>query len=167
MRKLFQTLFLSLCSVSLSLQQSCVNQKFVIIGAGVAGLSAAQKLKTLGCTDITVLEARNRIGGRINTENMGTNLLPLNVDMGASWIHGIGPGAGDLKQYKGKENPIYTLAKANKIKTVRTWKDSDSTEENYYWYLDPQTHLSEARVTKMEDDVADWLSEKQDTATPV
>jgi len=65
-------------------------------------MGAAKELKTQGC-NVTVLEARNRTGGRINTDTMGAN----KVDMGASWIHGIGPGLGDDPKYKGKNNPIY------------------------------------------------------------
>ena len=62
---------------------------------------------------LIVLEARNRTGGRINTETMGST----KVDMGASWIHGIGPGLGDDPKYLGKNNPIYTIAQDNKIAT--------------------------------------------------
>jgi len=90
----------------------------LVIGAGPAGMGAAKELKSQGC-NVTVLEARNRTGGRINTENMGTT----KVDMGASWIHGIGPGLGDDPSYKGKMNPIYTIAQDNKISTVQTWAD--------------------------------------------
>ena len=39
--------------------------KVVIIGAGISGLSCAEKL-SVQC-DVTILEARDRIGGRINT----------------------------------------------------------------------------------------------------
>ena len=97
----------------------------------MSGLGAASQLKSQGCTNITVLEARSRIGGRINTEVMGTTGgTGIKVDMGASWIHGLGPGAGDLEEFKGKENPIYTLAKANKITTLQTWANVDNVEES-------------------------------------
>lgn len=39
--------------------------KVLIIGAGMAGLSAAQHLASNGLTDFKILEARSRIGGRI------------------------------------------------------------------------------------------------------
>jgi len=39
--------------------------KILIIGAGMAGLSAASHLVKNGVTDFKILEARNRIGGRI------------------------------------------------------------------------------------------------------
>jgi hypothetical protein len=63
------------------------------------------------------------MGGRINTETMGSS--SIKVDMGASWIHGIGPGLGDVGAYEGKNNPIYNLAKANSISTEATWQDDD------------------------------------------
>ncbi len=54
----------------------------LIIGAGIAGLSAARELTRRGCT-VSVLEARERIGGRIWTDRS----LGIPLDLGASWIH--------------------------------------------------------------------------------
>ena len=90
----------------------------IVIGAGVSGMGAAKEVKAQGC-NVTVLEARNRTGGRINTETMGST----KVDMGASWIHGIGPGLGNDPKYLGKNNPIYTIAQDSKIATYQTWAD--------------------------------------------
>jgi len=55
----------------------------VVIGAGVAGLSAARELSAAG-RDVLVLEARDRIGGRTWT----VDLAGAPADLGASWIHG-------------------------------------------------------------------------------
>ncbi|OWY58531.1 hypothetical protein B7486_79465, partial [cyanobacterium TDX16] len=56
----------------------------VVVGAGASGLAAAQQLAEAGF-EVQVLEARERIGGRIWTEDLdGTP-----VDLGASWIHGV------------------------------------------------------------------------------
>lgn len=55
-----------------------------IVGAGVAGIAAASRLMENGIHDITILEAENRIGGRIFT----TNLDESNIELGAQWIHG-------------------------------------------------------------------------------
>lgn len=41
--------------------------KVVIVGAGAAGISAAAQFLTEGYTNIVILEAENRIGGRIHT----------------------------------------------------------------------------------------------------
>ncbi len=113
--------------------QTC-SQSFIVIGAGVAGLGAARELQSKGCT-VTVLEARNRTGGRINSVSLGS----YQVDMGASWIHGIGPGAGSLSEYNGKMNPIYELTQEFNIGTTATWTDVENVEEKYYWWKNPGT----------------------------
>ena len=79
-----------------------------------------------------MLEARNRTGGRIYTDTMGAS--SIKVDMGASWIHGIGPGIGNLTEYEGQYNPIYNLAKKYNISTVATWVDEDLAKVKYYWW---------------------------------
>ncbi len=75
----------------------------LIIGAGMAGLTAAKRLSDRGL-EVRVLEARNRMGGRILTnEDLG---MPL--DLGASWIHGT------------RGNPLTGLARRANMRTVRT-----------------------------------------------
>jgi monoamine oxidase len=59
------------------------NKKVVVVGAGVSGLSAAQKLKELGA-EVSVLEAQSRLGGRLWTDRS----LGSPFEMGAGWIHG-------------------------------------------------------------------------------
>lgn len=59
------------------------NKSVLVIGAGMAGLAAARSLADAGWP-VRIIEARNRIGGRIDTNReWGTPL-----EMGASWIHG-------------------------------------------------------------------------------
>lgn len=55
----------------------------IVIGAGVAGLAAAKRLKETGHTAV-VLEATARAGGRVFTDVDG-------LDLGAQWIHGNHP----------------------------------------------------------------------------
>lgn len=45
--------------------------KVVIVGAGAAGIAAASKLLQRGVSDFVILEANNRIGGRICTKDFG------------------------------------------------------------------------------------------------
>ncbi len=62
----------------------------VVIGAGVAGLTTARALSSRG-QRVAVLEARDRIGGRLFTERSGGRI----TDCGASWIHGVDDGPLD------------------------------------------------------------------------
>lgn len=58
--------------------------KVIIIGAGAAGIAAACRLYQEGITDIKVLEAEDRLGGRIHSVEYGGSV----VDLGAQWCHG-------------------------------------------------------------------------------
>jgi len=53
----------------------------VVVGAGVAGLTAASRLAAAG-VDVVVLEARDRVGGRLLTEDVGG----LELELGGQWI---------------------------------------------------------------------------------
>ncbi|MFT6397933.1 MAG: monoamine oxidase [Bradymonadia bacterium] len=59
------------------------HSRVAVIGAGMAGLTAASRLSEAGLV-VTVWEARDRIGGRLHTDAS----LGLPLDLGASWIHG-------------------------------------------------------------------------------
>ena len=92
----------------------------IVIGAGPAGLAAARQLQDAGYA-VLVLEARDRLGGRVHTQvfeaktfesegakgrpTVRRKLRPANLDLGASYIHGCAPG-----------NPAYDLAKVCGIK---------------------------------------------------
>ncbi|MFB9126683.1 flavin monoamine oxidase family protein, partial [Paraburkholderia dipogonis] len=57
-----------------------------IIGAGLAGLTAARDLKRAGCESFVVLEARDRVGGRTLNHDLGNGYFS---EAGGQWI---GPG---------------------------------------------------------------------------
>ncbi len=58
----------------------------LVIGAGMAGLTAARTLAEAGLS-VIVLEARNRVGGRILTQRIGDET----IELGAEFIHGRPP----------------------------------------------------------------------------
>ena len=83
-------------------------RRVIVIGAGIAGLTAARDLQASGAR-VIVVEARDRIGGRIHTSRAWSDVP---VDLGASWIHGT---AG---------NPVTDLARQAGAGTVATSYDS-------------------------------------------
>jgi len=72
-----------------------------IVGAGMAGLTAANTLVAAG-KRVIVLEARPRVGGRAFTDN--TFVLP--ADLGAQWFH------------QGLVNPLIALANSRGVRTI-------------------------------------------------
>lgn len=83
----------------------------VVVGAGVAGLTAAQALHQAGHR-VVVLEGRDRIGGRTFTSQVG----PATVDLGAAWIHGP------------EDNPVALLAQRNDL----TYQPQDLTPDLFF-----------------------------------
>ena len=72
-------IFMIFSTASFSEQQ---NNQIIVVGAGIAGLGAAKELHDSGY-EVTVLEASERIGGRIYTDRS----LGFTVERGANWIH--------------------------------------------------------------------------------
>ncbi|KAF5189220.1 Amine oxidase [Thalictrum thalictroides] len=94
--------------------------RIVIVGAGMAGLVAAHKLykSTAASKDVfelCVVEGGNRIGGRICTSEFGGD----QIEMGATWIHGIGG------------SPIYGIAKEiGALQNEKPWERMDGFPED-------------------------------------
>ncbi|MFK7793580.1 MAG: flavin monoamine oxidase family protein [Devosiaceae bacterium] len=95
----------------------------LVLGAGIAGLSAARTLTDAGAR-VIVLEASQRIGGRIFTDRS----LGLPVEVGAGWIHGpLG-------------NPITRLAQEAGLETFVT------DDDNFQLYRSNGTPVLDAQL---------------------
>ena len=77
----------------------------VVVGAGVAGLRAARDLVDRG-HDVVVLEARDRIGGRIHT--VRDPALPVPIELGAEFLHGS--AAETIETAHAAGAPAYDIA---------------------------------------------------------
>jgi hypothetical protein len=58
----------------------------IVVGAGIAGLSATKELRRLGHS-VLILEANDRIGGRGFVGLIGDEGVP--IDYGGAWLHGV------------------------------------------------------------------------------
>lgn len=84
----------------------CLDRHFervAVIGAGFAGLATARTLADAGA-DVEILEARNRIGGRVHS----VDLVSAAGELGANWLQ------------QGHRNPLLKLASEIDAKTIKT-----------------------------------------------
>jgi monoamine oxidase len=85
------------------------NAKVIVIGAGISGIETARFLYDHNIQNLTLLEARKRIGGRIDTQRKGVSTP---IDLGAAWIHGAAKERNQKDQ-----NPLINLGKIYGLKT--------------------------------------------------
>ncbi|CAL9121708.1 unnamed protein product [Musa textilis] len=91
--------------------------KVIIVGAGMSGISTAKTLSDAGIKDILILEATDRIGGRMRK----ASFTGLNVEVGANWVEGV----------NGLEiNPIWEMA--NKLHLTKFISDLHNISSNTY-----------------------------------
>jgi len=80
-------------------EEKIISCEVIVIGAGAAGLAAADELSQAG-RQVLVLEARSRIGGRCWTRHFPGLSAP--VELGAEFIHGRPPVTLALLQRAGR-----------------------------------------------------------------
>lgn len=109
----------------------------IVVGAGVAGLTAARLLSQAG-RRVVVLEARDRVGGRVVTDRR----FALATDLGASWIHGV---AG---------SPVAAAAEAFGMRMVEFTVGGYQPDSRPIAYYGPDgTRLTDAAARRFADDI--------------
>lgn len=111
----------------------------LIIGAGAAGMAAARALSARGL-DIRLIEARDRIGGRIHTERPPHLHFP--IELGAEYVHGCPPALWEIVNEAG--------IRLNDT-CVNHWTSQDGTltmQTDYYGKLEA---FFEDMLTRAED----------------
>lgn len=92
-------------------ERSCRSTQVAILGAGVAGITAAQALHNASIEDFVIIDRNDYIGGRVRHTTFGASPVdgtPYTVELGANWVQGLG-GDG------APENPIWTFTQKYNI----------------------------------------------------
>ncbi|KAL6366047.1 hypothetical protein LRP88_00142 [Fusarium phalaenopsidis] len=123
MRHSYSQLLAVFCGVLLGTSQAiavprggtCKKTKIAILGAGVAGITAAQTLSNASIHDFLIVEHNDYVGGRLRKTSFGEGPdgKPLTVELGANWVEG-------LESEKGNQNPIWRLAQKHGIKNTQS-----------------------------------------------
>lgn len=109
----------------------------IVIGAGLAGVTAARLLEKAG-RRVVVLEARDRIGGRMHTDRTDG----IVTDLGASWIHGI------------NDSPVFAIAQALALPTVEFTVGGYQPDSRPLVYFAPDgARLTHAEARRFADDI--------------
>ncbi|KAA0715493.1 Spermine oxidase [Triplophysa tibetana] len=126
--------------------------KVVVVGSGFAGVAAAATLVKAGFQNVLVLEAKDRVGGRVHTTKPFTDKV---LEVGANWIHGQ------------KGNPLFQLAKEHNLLSEESSTSTNMcsqhsvTSKNYFFREDgmqvPKKVVDQvrSRFTKLTDKAFD------------
>ena len=111
----------------------------LVFGAGVTGVTTARALYDNGLTKVLVLEAEDRIGGRIKNIEFGG----VQVELGANWIHKVDVNMENREN----DHPIWTIAHSTNIcpKTFTSSLETEKTDfSNYEAYDENGNNDAEA-----------------------
>lgn len=138
-------------------------QSVAVVGAGMAGLASADALQQMGY-NVTVFEARDRLGGRVHTHH---GLAPYPIELGAEFIHGHKAGTWSyLQRFKMKatdslfaQDECFGVFKDGEMlrypqtETLAGWEVIERLEKR--WFLPKQ---DESLVTWLNMPIDSWVN---------
>ncbi|HEV2714933.1 MAG TPA: FAD-dependent oxidoreductase, partial [Terriglobales bacterium] len=137
------------------------NPDVIVLGAGAAGLSAAVELSRAGLT-VAIIEARDRIGGRIFTLRDPVCNAP--IELGAEFIHGKPPEIWDLLQHNNlhakevdgdiwcvRDGKLSTCAFFSEVDQLLEQMDDSKPDESFLQFL--ERCCGDSRITQT---AKDW-----------
>ncbi|MBA2683943.1 MAG: FAD-dependent oxidoreductase [Gemmatimonadaceae bacterium] len=122
----------------------------IVVGAGVSGLAAARTLRERGVR-VEVLEARERIGGRIFTHRDPRAIAP--IELGAEFIHGSAPETMAIVREAGLlaidvADERWELRGHNHVQSKNFWGRLDNIMSRMSASRDPDRSLHEFLATE-------------------
>ena len=129
----------------------------IVVGAGMAGLAAASRLARTGAK-VTLLEARDRVGGRILTRREPG--LPVTIELGAEFIHGKSPQLWKILAEAGLETwelggDSYCYENG-RLAECLSWEERFSILEDLESYDGPDISFAEYLQHRGDDPNAPW-----------
>lgn len=123
----------------------------IIIGAGAAGLAVARDLSRAG-HEVVVLEARDRIGGRVYTKRDPESPVP--IELGAEFVHGESPA-------------LWQIAHAANLKLYevsgRHWYfDDGKISKSHDFWKEIESLMDQMKSSPADQSVQDFLEELPD-----
>ncbi|GJE95734.1 amine oxidase [Phanerochaete sordida] len=118
----------------LSVPHAPKDAQVLVLGGGMAGITAARALHAAGVTDVVVVEAGAELGGRMQSHRFGARGREYTVELGANWVQGTRRGDGP-------ENPVWTLAKKHGLKTQKSKYFDGLTTYNESGQVDFRHHV--------------------------
>ena len=152
-RKFIKLSLLGLTSITFpNIITANTNQDYdvVVIGAGAAGLAATNEFRKQGGKSVLCLEASNRIGGRVWTDN---SIFNKPYDVGALWIE------------NGNTSPFIKFAEKNS--KFKIYKERSSASEIYSVYDGNKIAKNENELWKIYDSSQASIASTRKDVSPI
>ncbi|XP_066283771.1 uncharacterized protein [Branchiostoma lanceolatum] len=128
-----------------------VKTKVLVLGAGMAGVSAARSLNQSGLTDFIILEGTGRIGGRVWSVQFGGKT----IDIGPNWVYGTSD-----------DNPIWRMVETYNVTGIDASQNGIKVRNSSGHDVTSQWHTVLASLDEPSEAAYDLAVERNATGQP-